>query len=320
MERFYGFDLGDAESAVSRLGRASDGVPEILPVQDAKSFITAYAQLDNGSLMIGEGACYNTQAVYRTLRFKSRFLTDPQSAKDVRRFASGVLNELRQEGNLNEGEDCCFYIGCPAGWNKADRERYRRIFEDAGYPPARIISESRAALVSACQSRHFQVGYDIMQKPVLVVDVGSSTTDFAYILGGKEVELQTAGEVAFGGGMMDELILDASIAQSADSSRLRKVLRDNPLWYSYCEFSARRLKDKYFSDEEYWRANALSKTIRLLNDPTLRLSLRMDEKIANQVLHKGAPLLGGKSFEQVFIESLESARAHIQDQLPEWYF
>ena len=41
MERFYGFDLGDAESAVTRLIRGEDETPRVIPVQEAGSFITA---------------------------------------------------------------------------------------------------------------------------------------------------------------------------------------------------------------------------------------------------------------------------------------
>ncbi|MBE5807321.1 MAG: hypothetical protein E7317_03150 [Clostridiales bacterium] len=320
MDRFYGFDLGDAESAVSRLARRDQSQPEVLPIADARSFITAYAQLETGEVLIGEEACYSTQAVYRSLRFKSRFLSDQQSEKDLRRFAAGVLNELLREGHLMQNEDCCFYIGCPAGWTKADRERYRRIFEDAGYPPARVISESRAALVSACQSRHFQVGYDIVEHPVLVVDVGSSTTDFAYILGGKEVELQTAGEVFFGGGRMDELLLEESLKRAPNGRQIRDALDKNPLWKSYCEFTARRVKEKYFSDQEYWQANDLSKTVRLMNDPKLRLSIAMDGDIADAIVERPSPILAGKSFHQTFIESLRAARSHIRDHMPELVF
>ena len=145
MNRYYGFDLGDAESAICRLNKRDAGAPEVLAVREAKSFITAYAQLPSGELLIGESACYDTNAVRRSLRFKSGFLTDPQSEKDVKRFAAGVLGELYADGNLVKDDDCCFYIGCPAGWDRAARERYRRIFEDTGYPPARIVSESRAA-------------------------------------------------------------------------------------------------------------------------------------------------------------------------------
>ncbi|MDO4866588.1 MAG: Hsp70 family protein [Clostridia bacterium] len=320
MDKYYGFDLGDAESAISRLTKRDVGVPEVLAVREARSFITAYAQLPNGELMIGESACYDTSAVKRALRFKSRFLTDPQVEKDVKRFAAGVLGELYADGNLVKNEDCCFYIGCPAGWDKAARERYRRIFEDAGYPPARIVSESRAALISACQSKHFQVGYDIMSKPVLVVDIGSSTTDFAFILGGREVELQTAGEVRLGGGIMDELVLEESIRACERPEAVRQALEASPPWRSYCEFAARRLKEQYFSDEDYWQDNDCRKTVRILAGEGARLTLRMNARVADRVLNKGAAQLNGKSFREAFCQSLKELRAKLKDQLPELLF
>ena len=320
MERYYGFDLGDAESAVSRLDRGSEGEPVVLPVREARSFITAYAQLESGELLIGESACYDTSAVKRALRFKSNFLTDPQAERDIRRFAAGVLGELYADGNLVKNDESCFYIGCPAGWDRAARERYRAIFEDAGYPPARIVSESRAALISACQSRHFQVGYDIMSKPVLVVDIGSSTTDFAFILGRKEVELQTAGEVRLGGGIMDELLLEESIRRSEDPARVRRALQESSPWRSYCEFAARRLKEQYFSDEDYWQDRDCSKTVRIRTDAGARLTLRMDAEIADRLLNRGAEQLGGRSFRQAFVDSLKAVRDKIGDTMPELLF
>lgn len=320
MNKYYGFDLGDAESAVCRLGKRDAGVPEVLPVREARSFITAYAQLPSGELLIGESACYDTSATRRALRFKSNFLTDPQSEKDVKRFAAGVLGELYADGNLIKDDDCCFYIGCPAGWDRAARERYRRIFEDTGYPPARIVSESRAALISACQSKHFQVGYDIMSKPVLVVDIGSSTTDFAFIHGGREVELQTAGEVRLGGGIMDELLLEESVKRSADADAVRRALAASPPWRSYCEFAARRLKEQYFSDEDYWKENECAKTVHIRVGAGAKLTLRIDGEIADRVLNKGADQLNGRSFKAAFLDSLKDLREKLKDQLPELLF
>ena len=151
MERYYGFDLGDAESAVSYLNKDDTAAPRVLTVREEKSFVTAYARLRTGELLIGEAACYNPEAVERKIRFKSKYLTDPQSRRDIKSFAAGVLGELYMSGSLVKNEDCCFYVGCPAGWDKTARESYRELFQDVGYPPVRIISESRAALVSACQ-------------------------------------------------------------------------------------------------------------------------------------------------------------------------
>ena len=321
MERFYGFDLGDAESAVTRIIKGEDAVPEVIPVQEAGSFITAYAMKKNGQLLIGEGACYDPDVLVRKLRFKSRFLTDSAAKNDIKSFASGVLGELLLSGDLVRGDDQCFYIGCPAGWDKADREDYRGIFESAGYPPLKIVSESRAALVSACRSRHLQVGYDILSKPVLVVDVGSSTTDFAYIMSGKEVELKTGGEVVLGGGIMDEILLDEAIDVSPDPAKIRRIFRENEAWRTYCEFAARRLKEKYYSDVEYWQNEPLTQTISIRTQLIpVRLKLTMSPGIADKLLNKKVDRLGGKSFRKVFTDSLMQVRESITDRQPELIF
>ena len=321
MKRFYGFDLGDAESAVTRIIKGEDDSPQVIPVQEAGSFITAYAMKRDGQLLIGEGACYDPDVLVRKLRFKSRFLTDGAAKNDIKSFAAGVLGELLLSGDLVRGDDQCFYVGCPAGWDKADREEYRSIFESAGYPPLKIVSESRAALVSACRSRHLQVGYDILSKPVLVVDIGSSTTDFAFIMSGKEVELKTGGEVALGGGIMDEILLDEAIDASPDPARLRRIFAENEAWRTYCEFAARRLKEKYYSDVEYWSREPLTQTISIRTQLIpARLKLAMNPEIADKLLNKKVGRLDGRSFRRVFTDSLKQVRENISDRQPELIF
>lgn len=322
MDKFYGFDLGDAESAVARLIKGGDPLPDILPVFDEKSFITAYALKNDGQLIVGEGACYEANTVKRRIRFKSRFLTDASVQDDIAAFATGVLGELYLKGNLVKNEDCCFYIGCPAGWGRVEREDYRSIFERIGYPPAKIISESRAALVSACQSKHLQVGYDILTKPVLVVDIGSSTTDFAYVNSGKEIELQTGGEVFLGGGIMDEILLEEAVSASPDEKKIRKIFAESDAWRNYCEFACRRLKEKYFRDESYWRENGgctQNVSIRYTRFP-VRLTLRMDQNMAQKLITKPVERLNNRSFKQVFIESLKQAKEAIGTTNPELLF
>ena len=321
MDRFFGFDLGDAESAIARLHKEDQVTPEMLTVAGEQSFITAYAQLASGELLIGEKACYADNAIRRKLRFKSRFLTDRSSASDVKSFAAGVLGELYGSGDLIKNEDCSFYVGCPAGWDRNTREHYREIFESAGYPPAKIISESRAAMVSACQSRHLQIGVDILSKPVLVVDIGSSTTDFAYIMGGKEVEMQTAGEVVLGGGLMDEILLAESVeASGLARKKIQSVFEASEPWRTYAEFAARRLKEKYFSDEDYWSTHECKESIVLHYDRPVRLTLRMDRLIADKLVNKKIEKLGGKSFHEVFIASLRDVRDGISGEQPELIF
>ncbi len=309
MNRYYGFDLGDAESAVSRLEKEGQQLPEMLTIEGQKSFITAYAQTRDGQLMIGENACYEPEVVTRKDRFKSKYLVEDGVKKDLSLFASGVLAELYRNQDLVRDDDTCFYIGCPAGWDAMAREDYRVIFEKAGYPPVRIISESRAALVSACQSKHLQIGYDILNKPVLVIDIGSSTTDFAYINGGKEVELKTSGEVFLGGGIMDEIVLEEAIAVSGNEKKIRKILSESEPWNSYCDFAARRLKEKYFSDETYWKGKDCMHSISIQNGLLpVKLTLHMNEKVVQQLYHKKVERLGNRSFYEVFMDSLDQVK------------
>ncbi len=321
MDLYYGFDLGDAESAVTRLKKEDQAEPEVLSIQGSRSFVTAYALKRSGELLIGESACYEPEAVKRKVRFKSRFLTDRGTRDDIKGFAAGVLGELYAGGNLIRGEDCCFYVGCPAGWDKMAREEYREIFEKTGYPPLKIISESRAALVSACQSRHLQIGHDILSKPVLVVDIGSSTTDFAYISGGREVELKTAGEVTLGGGVMDEILLEESLKASGSEARIREIFRESEAWHSYCDFAARRLKETYYSEEDYWKDNECIRSVMIRYDgKPVRLTLTMDEQMADKLLNGPSRRLNGRSFRQVFLQSLQEVRENITGEMPELIF
>ena len=320
MDKFYGFDLGDAESAVSYLNKEDQPAPEMIAVEDSKSFVTAYAATSDGQLLIGEAACYAPAVLKRRLRFKSRFLTDASSADDVRSFAAGVLGELYSTGDLVKGSDCCFYVGCPAGWNRNAREQYRAIFERAGYPPVKIVSESRAALVSACQSKHLQVGYDILSKPVLVVDIGSSTTDFAYVCEGREVEMRTAGEVRLGGGVMDEILLDEAVRNSPDRREIGAIFEESEPWKNYCEFAARKLKERYYSDRDYFSNEACTETVLIQYRKKKRLVLRMDERTADLLENGPSKRLDGRSFREVFVNSLHDVKNNITGEMPELIF
>ena len=316
MTRYFGFDLGDAESAVAYKTRESAQDPQVVEVDGARSFISAFALTRTGEIIIGERGCCSPRAKQVKLRFKSRFLTDPHSREDVRCFAKGVLHELGESGAVKAGEDCDFYIGCPAGWDAEARESYRAIFEAAGYPPAKIITESRAALMCACRSRHLQMSYDILNKPMLVVDIGSSTTDFAYIISGHEISLRTSGEVALGGGVMDEMLLDEAIKAHPHGERLREIFKESSAWHSYCEFAARRLKEKYFADEEYFSEHGCTRTISVNYRLPMRLTLKIDKNTADKLQNGPCDALGGRSFMGQLTSSLCEVRTLTADNPP----
>ena len=62
------------------------------------------------------------------------------------------------------------------------------------------------------------------------------------------------------------------------------------------------------------------KTVQVYYDKPLKLVLKMDAQIADRILHKKTDRLGGKSFKEVFIDSLIQARDNIEEKQPELIF
>ncbi|MER2235277.1 MAG: hypothetical protein ABS901_02935 [Candidatus Limivicinus sp.] len=324
MMYYWGFDLGDGESTLARVGSEGKNVPEIIEVDGKKVTITVWAVMRSGEVRIGENAARSASAAVRSAaRFKRRFLdAQSDSAALIRDFSARVFESLRGSGALTGGEKSnSVYVGCPAGWDFDARERYQRIFETIGFPSPKVVSESRAVMVGAIQSNSVRDHIDLRSKSVLVIDIGSSTTDFAYINKGKEAEIRTGGEVALGGGVMDEVLLDACIAASPNAAALRRVMDESESWRVDCELHARKLKEQYYSKpaDEHGRP-ACSDSLMITYDEPLILDLVMNSKTAELLTEKPCPQLNGKSFRKVFCAGLKEVRESIGEQLPELLF
>ena len=321
---YWGFDLGDGESAITRVSEDRMKMPEIMEVEGNKVFITAWALMKNGEVRIGENAAKAASAALRSaVRFKSRFLNAGADCNGlIRDFSARVFESLRLSGELTGGEKSnSVYVGCPAGWDSDARERYQRIFEAIGFPTPKVVSESRAVMVGAIQSNSVRDHIDLRSKSVLVIDIGSSTTDFAYINKGKEAEIRTGGEVALGGGVMDEVLLETCIAASKDSEKLRRVMEESESWRVDCELHARKLKEKYYSlpaDERAGRE--CSDSLMITYDEPVILDLVMNPKNAERLTEMPCQQLNGKSFRKVFCAGLKEVRESIGEQLPELLF
>ncbi len=320
---YWGFDLGDGESTVARVRGEGQSSPETVPVDGSRVLLTAWALMKNGELRIGERAAKSASAALRSAaRFKGRFLDeDSDSAGLIRDFSSRVFESLRASGALTGGDRSnSVYIGCPAGWDRAARERYLNIFETLGVPAPKVISESLAVMVGAMQSNSVRDYVDLRSKTVLVVDVGSSTTDFAYIKKGKEAEIRTGGEVRLGGGVMDETLLEACVEASKNAAAIRKVFAESESWRVDCELRARRLKEQYYAGGRVGEREARSDSLLICYDEPLLLDLTMDAGMAARLTDRPCRALQGRSFREVFCAGLREVRQAIGDEPPELLF
>jgi hypothetical protein len=320
--QYWGFDLGDGESAVARVSGGESRFPEIVDVDGKKITITVWAVMPNGEVRIGDSAARSASAAVRSAaRFKRRFL-DAQSdcAALIRDFSARVFESLRGSGAMTGGERSnSVYVGCPAGWDAQARERYLKIFETIGFPDPRVVSESRAVMVGAIQSNSVRDYVDLRTKSVLVVDIGSSTTDFAFVDKGKEMEIRTGGEVFLGGGVMDEVLLNACVDASPNAAAIRATLKESESWRVDCELHARRLKEKYYSLPAQEREEGeCSEALLLTYDEPVILDLVMNREMARRLTEKGCPQLDGRSFREVFCTGLRVVRESIGE--PELLF
>ncbi len=302
--RYIGFDMGDGESAVAAFEHGSGIEPVILPLCGVRSMLSAVGML-NGEIVIGERAYTDALADQLSVRFKSRYTTDPTSHEDIVRFIRGVLRDLINSGHFS-GDDQ-FIVGCPAGWNAASRARYRELIMKAGVRQPRVISESRAAFLYAKYAHTVALDVDILNESALVVDIGSSTLDYAYIVDGRETGIGTFGETALGGGILDAALLRTAVENSRERREIDAVFTESRSWYSYCEIEARRIKEEYFTRLSDETAPVVRKQLRICYDGMQKLTLEMTPDLADKLTTQPLHELDGLSFESAVRASLENA-------------
>lgn len=311
--RYIGFDVGDGESAIAAFEQGSGIEPVILPVGGSRSFLSAVGML-NGEIVVGERAYTDALADGLSVRFKSRFTYDPARNEDIVRFVRGTVRDLQENGLLHP-EDA-FVVGCPAGWNATARARYRELLMRAGLREPQVISESRAAFLYAKYAKTVALDIDVLSKTALVIDIGSSTLDFAYIVGGRETGVGTFGDIALGGGILDEELLHLCVEQSRDKDAIRRVFQESRSWYSYCEIEARRLKEEYYTRLLDDPSASVKKVVRICYDGVQKLTLKLDGDLARQLTEKPLNALQGRSFTQAVQDALDHAVRLTADDPP----
>ena len=306
--RYFGFDLGDGESCVA-LYSDQHIAPVILPVHGRNSFITALARYD-GHPVVGALASDNPQAEDLRVCFKRNFRTNSNFVNQtVAAFAKGVLTALQDHSvvrHIMETEDVSFIVGCPADWADSDRTRYASLLMDAGLPNVRIVPESRAAFLSASTAEEDETLRRALMDCALVIDLGSSTMDLAYVCDSREYAVSTMG-VQLGGGMLDELLLERAVdALCAEEAELvREILREKSAWKSRMMLSARRLKEQFFT---LGTGEELTRRETIFCEGRHVLNLTISAAIVEELCERPSPLLEGESFRSRMMNCLLMAQ------------
>lgn len=318
---YFGFDLGDGESAVAWMRPGKKTEPQMVEIRGRKSILSAVGSHPEKGLVIGEEACHTGGMSRLHVRFKSRYLADPEdSGRIAQEFAGEILKNLLADGRLERAEDAFFFIGCPSGWSGEVREAYRSHFVRAGMVNCEVISESRAAFMFARESGELRVTDELLTSPTLIIDAGSSTTDFTYVADLSERSLTACdfGENSLGGGLIDRMLLDMNVRRSDRSEEIGRIFERYPVYAARCEFEARRVKEMFFTQQMRSSAIPCESAVKLYVGRTpVTLDIACSAADMESMLNAPCDRLGGRSFAGVYRDALLKARQELLGAPPE---
>ena len=320
--RIIGFDLGHAESALVEVNdpRSDEFVKLELPSAIGRQYVTvtAVAQTDDG-VLIGYPAVNAPDVLNRYVAFKSPDLTKEAHSKPTGLFVAQMRDELVEVGRVSAASPTRWVFGAPSGWNDQTLRTYAKVLGSAGLSDVEVVAESRAAMLYARDAGEFEVSQQQLEAAVLVVDLGSSTTDFTAIVGLKVRPVDTG--TALGAGLIDKAIMNWVLDTHRRRADLQRWLDREPFEEPRFELACRAAK------EDYFRNLAASRDKRQVSGGDRYRPIKADDQEdgffitigtpdMDQILAVPHPVLDGRNWIEAFEADLRTAAAGL-DRAPE---
>ena len=240
-----GFDLGHAQTAVATVWADSGEEPAIaklhnraLGSQVHPTAVARYAdQPDSAPYTIVGIRCFNMEEECVAsmpdssgkdvhLAFKSEDIGDGSTARYATElFVARVVQQLTEPNPRSKtpdeyiaippGTPARWVFGVPSGWSRATCEAYEELLRRVvtGLHPdheVEVVPESRAAMLYAQSQRRTRRGGIRVRLPdlgsVLVIDMGSLTTDYTYVANLGESPLDH-GSARLGAALIDQQLM-----------------------------------------------------------------------------------------------------------------
>lgn len=317
-----GLDIGHGETAIARIEKLTSRLPELLEIQGEKSILSAIAfpadqaKSAINSIFIG-GQAVMRAAIDPGLALFTAFKrpTDaPDAAPELlRRFFEGLIDEL-SDFFVHGTENLRICIGCPSGWTEVQRQSYAAIFADAqGVENAKIdiVPESRAAFMATLEQG--LLDRNALERASLLVDIGSSTTDFTLCTG---LEVKDHGHTALGGHLLDCALFELNLKNHKAKREIAELITRYPSWRHQLELTCRKAKERYFSAPDI---DHITEILSLpLKGKAGLIEIRIDATIARKMLNDPLNGLNGKSWLAAFeaeLKRIKTEYANLPDTI-----
>ncbi|MDZ7963977.1 MAG: Hsp70 family protein [Nostoc sp. DedSLP03] len=304
-----GFDLGHGETAIAKAIVESIEPPQMLEINNKKNQITALGWHPKLGYLVGEQALIQAGVTQLTISFKQKPHNDPKYRETISTFVATYYRLLKESNQLAGGESSYFYIGCPSGWTVSDRTEYQKLLQEAGIPKLNVVPESRAAFMQAKEAGKLE--YDKLVASVLIVDIGSSTTDFTLVKSLEEIPIDF-GSNTLGASLIDKAIFARTLANHEQKVLLEKVFQEYPHHQARCELACRKAKEDYFSNEQlYSDPESFARGFESINEQIYFIP-QVNKLLMEEILNQPLPELEHRSWIKSFRDSLTKAKEKLE--------
>ncbi|BAY97294.1 hypothetical protein NIES37_12320 [Tolypothrix tenuis PCC 7101] len=306
-----GFDLGHGETAVAKAIVESIEPPQMLEVNNKKNQITALGWHPKLGYLVGEQALIQAGVTRLEISFKEKPKNDAKYRETLSTFVATYYRLLKESKQIEGGETTYFYVGCPSGWSVSDRTEYQKLLQSAGIDLLNVVPESRAAFMQAKEAGKLE--YEKLLSSVLIVDIGSSTTDFTLVKSLQEIPIDFGSNI-LGASLIDKAIFERTLAKHEQKQLLEKVFAEYPHHQARCELACRKTKEDYFSNEQlYSDAQSFARGFESINEQIYFIP-QVNKLIMEEILHQPLAALARKSWMQAFREAVKEAKEQLDKQ------
>ncbi|MEC4983971.1 MAG: hypothetical protein SAJ37_11195 [Oscillatoria sp. PMC 1068.18] len=305
-----GFDLGHGETAIAKARVENIESPEMLEVNNKKVQITALGWHPDLGYLVGEQALIQVGVTQIEIAFKQKPNADLHYRKTIHNFLETYYNLLKKSKQIEGGKNSHFFVGCPSGWSLSDRQNYQTLLKETGIPLLNVVPESRAAFMHAREAG--KLGYDTLKSSVLIIDIGSSTTDFTLVKSLHEIPLDF-GSNHLGASLIDKAIFHHTLTNHEDRELLTKIFQQYPHHQARCEIAARKAKEDYFSNENLYTGQNFARGFESINEQIYFVP-QVNQTLMKELLSQPLPELENQSWLEAFKQSVIEAKETLQNQ------
>jgi len=311
-----GFDFGHGEFSLAKLfmSGGDSEIPEIIEINKRrKSQVTAIGYSNQGKLLIGDKAMkYDSDGI--EINFKANPLSPKFKQETIQNFCKGLIECMKEEGKIELDKENYLFVGCPSGWTQDSKNKYEKLIASSiSIPQVKVfvIPESRAAFMHAQKIGQFASGD--LKKGVLVIDIGSSTTDFTFVVNGQDNPIDEGEDI--GGVLIDRAIFDYTLHRHPERHKLETIFKKSISLKSRAEFSCRKSKEKFFDNLDDFSAQPDVLVNEIENIQGILFTPQVSSKIMQAILNEARlPELENKSWSGAYHDTLQRVKDKIGSQ------